>query len=409
MAEGWETRRRIPRFRGIDLNYLGSRRGGLGRRIAVHEFRGRNQPFAEDLGGKARTFTVRGFVSGDTHDLDAEALEKAFRKAGPGELVLPHRAPISVACLDAEFEEPDRELRIQYWSAEFVEAGLPAIPGARVNTPAVVETFVGRVLAAVEERFAAVFTISDQTQAAIDRTVAVASQAVAIVETAFDNLKAAAEAVEEIADYAQTISNLANTISGTIVDAAVAAREFQNALTEILELPLAPLEVFRELKHVAQFGLELQDPGEQTAARTSFKRNQTALVAMVQQSATAVRAKALSRATFESSTEASEYRDEIAAELATVIYAASDALDDETAAELRSLRTSTLRDIDARASRLPSRVQFTTDGSSPAILISYRLYGEATRDAEIVARNRPLIRNPGRVAYGTPLEVLGNV
>jgi len=42
----------------------------------------------------------------------------------------------------------------------------------------------------------------------------------------------------------------------------------------------------------------------------------------------------------------------------------------------------------------------------PAIVLAYRLYGDAERADEIVARNR--VRHPGFVPGGQPLEVLSN-
>ena len=58
--EGWEIRRREARFRGVPLVVLSSSRTG-GRRLDVHEFAGRDLPFAEDLG------RVQTIVEGPVH------------------------------------------------------------------------------------------------------------------------------------------------------------------------------------------------------------------------------------------------------------------------------------------------------------------------------------------------------
>lgn len=405
--EGWEIRRRVARFRGIELEYLGSSRG-VGRRQAVHEFAQRDIPFTEDTGRKARTFTVRGATIGADHDLEAERLEAAFEQRGPGELVLPHRAPIMVSVLDATFEEPERETRIQRFSVNFIESGTPTIPTARADTAGIVRGRVATALLALNDRFADVFTISDQTKAAVDRTVEVTDAAVAEVADAFTTLKAGAGVVAELAEFADSIDALATEISGTLVDAAVSAKAFQNSLEKVLALPFKPIDVYRQLADVVAFGATLTDPGTDSVARTSAKRNQDAWVDMVNQSATAVRAEALSRIDFESSTEAAEFRDEIATELAAAIVVASDSFADVAVAALRDLRTSILRDLDARSARLPARVVFVMPATLPALVVAQRLYGDPARDAEIVARNRALIRNPGRIGFGTPLEVLAD-
>ena len=406
--EGWEIRRRDARFRGIPLELFGATRAG-GRRISVHEFARREEPFAEDLGRSARSFSIRGATIGADHDLEADRLEAAFEKAGPGELVLPHRAPIMVAVRSYSIEEPDRLTRIQRFSVEFVEAGTPTVPTARPNTAGIVQTKVEEAIAAIRESFSAAFTISDQTKAAIDRTVELTDSAVALVSDAFVTLKAAADAVEEVAEYASNVATLANRISGQIVDAAIVAREFQSAIDDLLDLPFAPLDVYRQLESVAKYGADLVDGASNTVARRSFKRNQDSLFDVVQHSATVTRAKALSLATFETATEAAEFRDEIATELSAAIVAASDALADDTVVALRAVRTSILRDLDSRSARLPARVIFETPLEMPSLVVAQRLYADPTRELEIVARNPTLFRNPGRIPRSSPLEVLGVV
>lgn len=405
--EGWEIRRRTARFRGIPLVVLSSRRTG-GRRLDVHEFSKRDIPYAEDLGRSARGFVIEGLVIGPDHDLDAERLEIAFEQSGPGELVLPHRAPIQVAVRTYTFEEPDQTARMQRFEVEFVEAGLAAAPRARENTAGIAEQRADSAFAALADRFASVFSLDDQTAAQIDHMIEITSSAASQVESVFDKATAGHPALEEIAAAAREIDAFKRRMAGSIVDAAVVAADLQDRLDDLLSLPLAPLNVYRRLAEAVQFGVNLADPGQETSSRKSFKRNQDAFVALTQHSVTTARAKALSRATFESSTEAAEYRDEIAAELAAAIVAASDAFADGAVAGLRALRTATIRDLDQRGARLPARVTWTVPYPLPAIVIAQRLYGDPDREAEIVTRNRRLFRTPGRIPYGTQLEVLAD-
>ena len=405
--EGWQLRRRTARFRGIDLILRSSSRAG-GRRLDVHEFAKRDLPYAEDLGRAFRAFSVRGIVIGENHDLDAERLEAALEQEGPGELVLPHRAPIMVSVASYRFEEPEREERIQEFEIEFIEAGLAVAPTPRTNTAGVVESKADAALAATRERFGKVFTLDEETGAAIQRVATVARSAADAISTAFEFLKAGQAASEEIADYARKVDEFKRDVSGSIVDAAAMAGTLQDRLDDLLSLPLAPLNVYRRLADVVSFGANLADPGLETNARRSFVRNQTALVDLVGQAATMVRARALARVTFESSSDAAALRDEIAAELSAAIVVASDSLAYGSASALRALRTAVIRDLDARSARLPARIVYSVPYQVPAIVIAQRLYGDVAREAEIVARNRPLIRHPGRIPYGTPLEVLAD-
>ena len=403
--EGWQLRRRNARFRGIPIFVFESERSG-GRRLDVHTFAFRDVPYSEDLGRAPRTFSVRGAVLGADHDLDAEKLEAALEQKGPGELVLPHRAAIMVAVASYRFQEPDREERIQRFEIEFVEAGLAVSPTPRANTAGKVESQADAAIAATKARFAKVFALDGLTGAGIKRLAGVASSAADAISTAFEFLKAGQAATEEIAAYAKAVDDFKRDVAGSIVDAAAMAGTLQDRLDDLLSLPLAPLKVYQRLEDVVSFGADLADPGLETNARKTFTRNQQALVALVGQTATMVRARALSRITFESSSDAAALRDEIAAELSAAIEVASNAFADDQAGALRALRTAVIRDLDARSARLPARVVYTVPAQVPAIVIAQRLYGDVAREAEIVARNRALIRHPGRVPYGAGLEVL---
>ncbi|WP_035597779.1 hypothetical protein, partial [Halomonas salina] len=75
----------------------------------------------------------------------------------------------------------------------------------------------------------------------------------------------------------------------------------------------------------------------------------------------------------------------------------------QTAQRLVALRAAAVTDLRRRGTALPELATHTPAAPLPALVIAQRLYGDATRDAEIVRRNR--IRHPGRVP-ADPLEVL---
>lgn len=78
--------------------------------------------------------------------------------------------------------------------------------------------------------------------------------------------------------------------------------------------------------------------------------------------------------------------------------------DDATYQQWRDLRAAVVADLSARAATLPSLVTFVPTRTLPALVIAYRLYGDASRAEEIVARNDLIY--PGFVPGGQPLEVL---
>ena len=70
------------------------------------------------------------------------------------------------------------------------------------------------------------------------------------------------------------------------------------------------------------------------------------------------------------------------------IVRAGDAAEDQIYTALRGLRVAVTRDLQARGNPLP-RLRQVTVPSLPASVLAYRLYGDATRAADLIARADP--------------------
>ena len=407
MALGWEIRRRVARFRGIPITVLSSSRSG-GRRLDVHEFAGRDEPFAEDLGRSALTLSISGIFIGDEHDLEADALRVAFEREGAGELVLPHTKPISVAVTSYQIEEAADEAGAQRFSADFVEAGYAATPSRLPDTGGQVATRAALGIDLVSVRFASAFSISGGTPATVSAGQAIAAGAAFSISQALEIVRSVFELADDLEGLVREVESLSATIESRIIDPATGALAFRNALEQFGSLPLAPDEVFNALGNVAKYGETLVDPGTGTFARRLQKTNQDELAGMVRKMTSAIRTQIASKITFTSSTQAAAVRDEIAAELAVEIASASDSLDDASTSAFRKLRAAIIRDIDTRAARLPARVVWFPKYVASQLVISQRLYGNPNRALEIVARNPTAARHPSRIANDSPLEVLSS-
>jgi hypothetical protein len=81
-------------FRGVPF-FIESDEEHGGRRIAVHQFPGRDQPFLEDLGEDVRGFQVTAYLVGDSSDSDASGFVAGLVRPGAGTLVLPTHGSIN--------------------------------------------------------------------------------------------------------------------------------------------------------------------------------------------------------------------------------------------------------------------------------------------------------------------------
>jgi prophage DNA circulation protein len=112
-------------FRGAPFHVDANARSS-GRRIVLHEFPKRDVPYAEDMGRKARTFPVTGYVIGPDYVIYRELLELALEAEGPGLLILPtllQRDSLLVQVRDYTVRETRQAGGMAEFDMQFVEAG----------------------------------------------------------------------------------------------------------------------------------------------------------------------------------------------------------------------------------------------------------------------------------------------
>ncbi|WP_166802241.1 DNA circularization N-terminal domain-containing protein [Microvirga pakistanensis] len=85
-------RRVVPSFKGIPFWVEQDGEEGR-RRLPIHEFPMRNDPFIEDLGEADRQYDVTAYLVGDLSSPEASGLVAQLASRGPGLLVLPTYGP----------------------------------------------------------------------------------------------------------------------------------------------------------------------------------------------------------------------------------------------------------------------------------------------------------------------------
>ena len=123
----WRDRLQPASFRGAAFRVSGHEHG-TGRRLVEHRYPGKDGTWHEDLGLKAREFTVEAFVLGDDYMTRRDALLAACETRGPGLLVHPYLGRKRVKCRDVRQRESTAEGRMSRLTLEFVEAGRNEYP-----------------------------------------------------------------------------------------------------------------------------------------------------------------------------------------------------------------------------------------------------------------------------------------
>ncbi len=135
----WKDKLRQASFRGIPFHVQESGNELAGRRVAVHEYPGRDVPYVEDLGARKKAFTIKGYLLGDDCIEQRDRLVAACNEAGPGTLEHPTLGSRSVLCTKCSIGERTTEGRMCRLSLGFEDAGTNTYPTTAPDTQAQVQ------------------------------------------------------------------------------------------------------------------------------------------------------------------------------------------------------------------------------------------------------------------------------
>jgi prophage DNA circulation protein len=388
----------------------------VGRRTALHEYPQRDDAFSEDLGQKADQFSIEAIVIGPDYFKARDALIAALKERGPGTLTHPWYGQRTVALASpARIAESPDEGGLARFTLEFVECGAaPAEPHAREDTQGAVDAACDEALAAAEEDFIEAFSVEGLPEFAVASALDLAQGAIGQIGGMLPNLLPDASALSDFASAAQQASGqiaalvrapaaYAQSVLGLIGAVGMAARSPQIALLS-----------YRGL-WAGSSSSPVASPSYDTPVRQREAANATAQTALVRRAALIESARAASAVDFTSYDDAIAARDELAARLddegAGMPPAPAGAgqpviipVADPVYQALTAVRVALVRDLSARAVDAPRLSSAVLPATLPALVVAYRLLGDATQDAGIVARNR--VRHPGFVPGGVPLEFI---
>jgi prophage DNA circulation protein len=148
-GRAWRQYLRTAKFRDAVFHVEAGVRES-GRRVVPHEFPKRDVPYAEDMGRRAREFTVRGYIivfpadNGGNSELQRrnyiparDKLIKALEEEGPADLQLPLLGILKVACTRYRVTEESRLGGFCVFDMSFFEYGQAPAEGTRQSAAGV--------------------------------------------------------------------------------------------------------------------------------------------------------------------------------------------------------------------------------------------------------------------------------
>lgn len=376
-------------FRGVPFFVESGERSG-GRRAVVHEFPLRDDPFVEDLGRRARTFRVEGYVVGDDYLEQRDALLEALEDvSGPGELVHPYHGARRAICVSVAVREARADGGMAALSMEFAEAPVQTpVPTEVVDEAEQVDESADEAVTASEAELVDQYDTDDLPAFALE------SAETALV-SAVEGLAAALAPIvtdsQELAELSGRVELLTARASSLVRQPAEVLGEFRAMLTGLVEtIEDAPAGVLDAL-----LDAYLVDLGTTVVATTSTRArelaNQTALIGGLRRVIAIEAGRLAPLVSYTSIEEALAARDLVG----DILEEQASAAGDTAYPALVDLRSKVLRAVPG-SSQLAHIATVTRKTAVPSLVLAYQLYGSVDNEADIIARNG--IRHPGFIA-----------
>jgi len=378
----------------------------FGRRVDSQEYPYRDTPWTDDLGRKQRVYTLNAFILGDDIEQQREALIAELEQRGTKIIVHPRFGSVSVQIGSVTWRASSRTTREDF-SIECVEPNEQSQTQTTTNTLATVSQTVDDNLASHSQHFSERFSIANAPQFVSDDAKAFINNGLDSLRNINGTLQGViapvsdiAFAIDEIASELDQIIKAPQSLAAALVsvvletfslfdtvDSAISSYENLGAIWGDVEpIPNASANSNNSFSN-NNTATRQQQQTNRTAVVELFNRAAlTATVLAVARQAAAVNVVDVSQSPFSSYDNAVAVRDRL---LMGINEQQLDA-DYETYESLSQLASNFYSHINSHGLTLP-RLRQLAVRNEPALVLAYRLYGDATRAEDIVERNN--IRN----------------
>lgn len=406
-----------------------------GRRIAVHEFPGRDDSLCEDLGRKPRRFAMRWLVAGNDYFSWRDEMRAALEQAGAGDLRHPYLGEIRCCVEDYSLKESKDEGGLCWFDVTLIEATSRLRQVTEIDTAGevraaaeVVRTEIAAATTAevaVVKRTVSSFIGEDGAPIIVERYVARSELGIAQSISALAGTLAQMRGqLASLQGQTTAVISAADALLGQATALAKAPASMASAVIGAVGSLVASLSDGPNLASLggsaAQVGSDWQDPLQgrpavasvwspraASRARVEQARTQEAILRLSKASFAAAMAESAAEAEFATVDEAAAVSSAISALVDDVLaHLPEDASQESARQALIALRVASCRQLDGAVADLPRLQTHTPRGTIPALVLAQSLYGDASRADEIVAINR--LPSPLFVQGGAPIQVLSD-
>lgn len=387
-------------FRGVPFEVTSSNLS-IGRRTQTFEYPQRDDPFTEDMGRSKRTIRITAFVVGYDYIARMKRLIAACEKPGSGRLIHPWLGSMEVTPTDlsAPVFESNRVASV---SLTFVESGKLQYPNALLDVGAKCLSAAQLLVNAEFDEFVKTFDLSG-AQDFVKEAVGLDLQGILNSETV-QSVCDAFDLADELATLSHDVITLAEGGADVLFNRVLDTYGLQGFASTVH----AWTDVSHRFRSLTQSSELNSAKPQAVASRTTSERIEKANAAgqamirglSVANMVVAASEIGTSNDRLDASTpvQTAPYDDLIAVrnEILEAIDEESLKVSSDPIYEaLCESRSAVYEAITQRAENQARLVSFKPSSVQPALVLAYDYYGDASREAEIVGRNK--IRHSGFV------------
>ncbi|VVP41375.1 hypothetical protein PS865_04875 [Pseudomonas fluorescens] len=408
MDQTWRDQMLPASFRGISF-LIPQASVPIGMKVQLHEFPQRDEPYAEQMGKQAQVHRLVCWIVGDDCFERRDKFMEALQTPGAGELVHPWLGRIQVKAGEAELTHEFKQGGMAAFAVTFYPDIPLKFPTAKVNTQQQVVKASDSLLDSALARYKSAMAKVDQARLGLARLRNSLSGVYTVIQQQFSTIIGA---FTNLTGFVQSLMNAPDSLSSLFssyfsefsVDEYLgddSGSNYRNSVATATQ----QTEALASINTVSDSG------GVDAAAASQATANlvqdallvqvaliisempvasqpvSTATVASVEQQAV----QPIVRPEVPVADDVLELRDN----LNEAIFQASLKADPEHYMVLNTLRQTIVKHLTAVAESGVRLVEITPPETLSALVLAYRRFGDATRESEVVQRNR--LRHPGFV------------
>ncbi|CAB1402371.1 Phage tail/DNA circulation protein [Pseudomonas fluorescens] len=408
MDQTWRDQMLPASFRGISF-LIPQASVPVGMKVQLHEFPQRDEPYAEQMGKQARVHRLVCWIIGDDCFERRDKFMEAVQTPGAGELVHPWLGRMQVKAGEAELTHDFKQGGMAAFAVTFYPDIPLKFPTAKVNTQQQVVKASDSLLDSALARYKSAMAKVDQARLGLARLRNSLSGVYTVIQQQFSTIIGA---FTNLTGFAQSLMNAPDSLSSLFssyfsefsVDDYLgddSGSSYRNSVASATQ----------QTEAVASINTVSDSGGVDAAAASQATANlvqdallvqvaliisempvasqpvSTATVASVEQQAV----QPIVRPEVPVADDVIELRDN----LNEAIFQASLKADPEHYMVLNTLRQTIVKHLTAVAESGVRLVEITPPETLSALVLAYRRFGDATRESEVVQRNR--LRHPGFV------------